>query len=368
MANELSLVYPGANAVYVIIRQTSDGFVWNGTAWVSWVDANIATYDIPLVGLGGDFYAADAPTALVNGTEYRFLYYERAGAMPVITDLLLASEEGMWNGTTVTPSVGIFITTIAELRIALGETAASISSGDANLLAQVQPAAESAVRRFLGYNPARATHTELYPRHVQPPGSGRGGVWDLTPGGLVQFGSFGSHGDERLQLKHLPVRTITTIHEDTDARAGSVAGSFAAATLLTEGDDYYLDTDEAGTSRSGIVYRVGSWPLTPMTVQVVYVAGFTAAEFAGTDDSVDAQVIKATIILEAVRRFNTLKALGTKTGAGYTGGPLSGEKLGDYSYSVDTATAKALTGMQWGLSLQSQQDLESFRHYGEMVL
>ncbi len=98
MSGELSLGYPGSTPVYVIIRQTSDGAVWNGTAFVPWVDADIDDYDVPLVNQGGDLYTADAPAALAHRTEYRFLYYERAGASPAITDLILGSEEHVWWG------------------------------------------------------------------------------------------------------------------------------------------------------------------------------------------------------------------------------------------------------------------------------
>jgi len=73
--------------------------VWNGTAFVSWADADIGDYDIPLTSLGGDLYANNFPSAITTTIEYRVLYYEQAGASPATDDLLLASEEGYWDGT-----------------------------------------------------------------------------------------------------------------------------------------------------------------------------------------------------------------------------------------------------------------------------
>ncbi len=103
MSNELSVTYVGSDDVYCIIRRMSDSKVWDNVAeaWDTWANADIADYDIPLTDVGGDVYSEDAPSDLVNGTEYRFNYYEMAGVSPTVTDLLIGSEEGNWNGTTL---------------------------------------------------------------------------------------------------------------------------------------------------------------------------------------------------------------------------------------------------------------------------
>jgi len=98
MANTLSITYTGNNDIYAIVRRTSDSFVWNGSAFVTWVDGNIGTYDIPLIDRDGSFYSEDFPSTIVTGLEYRIIYYEQSGGSPAITDLLLSSEEGIWNG------------------------------------------------------------------------------------------------------------------------------------------------------------------------------------------------------------------------------------------------------------------------------
>lgn len=105
MANTLNLTYPGPDSVYAIIRLTSNGQVWNGSSLEAFSDANIDDYDISLSSQGGDLYAANFPSGLATGVEYRIIYYEKTGALPTITDLLLTSEEGIWDGTNLVKSL-----------------------------------------------------------------------------------------------------------------------------------------------------------------------------------------------------------------------------------------------------------------------
>jgi len=106
MSNELATSFPGTATLYVVTRRLSDGTVRDHVAgaWDTWADGDIADYDLPLVDLGGDLYAVDAHAGLVSGIIYRFTYYKQAGGTPAITDLVLASDEGTWNGSTVTPT------------------------------------------------------------------------------------------------------------------------------------------------------------------------------------------------------------------------------------------------------------------------
>lgn len=111
MSNVLNLTYTGSNTVYSIIRSLSDLKVWNGTSFETWNNSNIATYDIPLSSAGGDLYAADFPSSITTNSIYRVLYYEQAGGSPAITDLLLATDEGIWDGTNLTSATGTIAST-----------------------------------------------------------------------------------------------------------------------------------------------------------------------------------------------------------------------------------------------------------------
>ncbi|HEV3006478.1 MAG TPA: hypothetical protein VGX78_18555 [Pirellulales bacterium] len=85
-----------------------------------------------------------------------------------------------------------------------------------------------------------------------------------------------------VQLRQLPVRSITEVREDATGYFGQVAGSFGAATVLVAGSDYYLKQEQSGLSWTGHLVRRSFWfPAIAGSVMVTYVSGFTAAEFAG---------------------------------------------------------------------------------------
>lgn len=84
-----------------------------------------------------------------------------------------------------------------------------------------------------------------------------------------------------IQLRNIPVRSITSLWEDPTGYFGQSAGSFAAPPLVS-GADYYLKTEQDGLSWSGhLVRRSFSFPAAPGSMKVQYVAGFSAAELAG---------------------------------------------------------------------------------------
>lgn len=113
MSNELAVSYNGTATIYVVTRRLSDATVRDhvAAAWDTWLDGDIGDYDLPLSSKGGDLYAVDAHAGLVSGIIYRFTYYKQAGGSPAITDLVLDSNEGTWNGSTVTPTPTPTVTT-----------------------------------------------------------------------------------------------------------------------------------------------------------------------------------------------------------------------------------------------------------------
>jgi hypothetical protein len=115
MARELNVSYNDGSVLYAIIRRASDGKVWNGSAFVTWADADIATYDVALTPLSGDFYAADFPSAIDTGT-YFINYYVRAGATPAISDTLLnaLADTIDWVLGGATTGAGTGLITVSE--------------------------------------------------------------------------------------------------------------------------------------------------------------------------------------------------------------------------------------------------------------
>lgn len=224
---------------------------------------------------------------------------------------------------------------------------------------------EGAIRQFLGYDPVQRSHTEFLPT-FQGNAVGDQGAWEVEGGMAVQRGlSIGT--SDRLQLTHLPIRSVTSLHIDYDGRSGAASGAFAASTLKVEGVDYwpnYDGVDDAGAKlcRDGIVMSLGLWPTTPGTIKVVYVAGYSAAELHGQDSTVDASPILESVIYETVRRVRRFFAT-KKSSAGFLAGTLASESMGDYSYSVDGASASQLLG-SGDLTPETKEKLSGFCRMG----
>lgn len=117
MAGELNTFFNGSATIYATVRSPGDsGTVWNGSAFVAFVNGDIANYDIPLTSRGGDFYSADFPSGIANGTPCEIAVYEQAGGSPAITDLLLRSYTHVAGSATVSLPTGDDLTTTARFK------------------------------------------------------------------------------------------------------------------------------------------------------------------------------------------------------------------------------------------------------------
>ena len=228
-------------------------------------------------------------------------------------------------------------------------------------------AVEGEVRRYLGYDPVRAERTEYYPR--QTTGSSRVGIWEAndTHAFVRELSSEAANG---LQLRHIPIRSISTLHLDFDARSGTAPGAFGDDSLKTEGNDFWpnydlIDSDGNKMASDGILRSYGRWPTTPGTVKIVYTAGYSDAELHGEDDVVDARPIVNAIASEAVRRVRKMFTSKKTSGVGFVAGNLTGERLGDYSYTADGISARRL--MVEGLSSEAKSILGPFQNMGWLL-
>lgn len=182
------------------------------------------------------------------------------------------------------------------------------------LIERLIAAADNIVREYLGYDPLDSVS------------------------GLTEYPE--TNGSDVIFLRrHLPVRSITSIHEDTDGWFGLGTNSpFASTDLLTEGDDYAWERDDPEDntrSRSGMIRRLrGSnpdrtygWPKEAGSVQVIYVGGYT-------------------VIPKGMEQAAIMKAAAlTKRAMDGAGGRVSAERLGEWSisYAVPTGDAIMLT-------------------------
>jgi len=257
------------------------------------------------------------------------------------------------------------IATVAEVLADMGLS--SPTAAETAVVTACLGRAAAAVRRYLGYDPAYRSRTEYYPRMDYNRGLA-GQVWE-SEGGFAVLRQVQEASTAELQLQHLPIRSITSLRIDYDGRAGTKTGAFAAETEKTEGTDYwpnYDGVDDAGAKvcRDGIVRSMGLWPTTAGSVKVVYAAGYTAQEFRGESNTVDALPILETVVAEASRRARQVFLTAKKTGVGWVSGPLSSENLGDYSYSVDTGMAALVAAAGRDLTTDSKERLGPFRNMG----
>lgn len=160
------------------------------------------------------------------------------------------------------------------------------------LARRLKQQAEKAARRYVGATLTQATYTHYLPK---------------SDGIAYHI----------LRLLEWPVRSITSIYLDHTGYFGQAPGAFAASTILTAGQDYYLNLDRGGMSMFGHVTRVGgmfqgrmtTWPRTAGSVKVTYVAGFSAGELSGdvTVDEINPQDIKAAVLRIIGSRWHALE-------------------------------------------------------------
>jgi hypothetical protein len=224
---------------------------------------------------------------------------------------------------------------ISEALLVLG-LSGSVSEEERGIVQESIRGAEGSIKRFLRYDPTQRTRTEYYPQSDFARGS-REVVWEVEGTTAVQRRLSEASTDE-LQLKHIPIRSISDLRIDYDGRHGQASGAFGSDSQKTEGVDFWAsydgwDSADADMCRDGILRSFGLWPITPGSVRVTYTAGYTEDELRGEDTVVDASPIWEAILDETVRRVRKRYA-SMKTTRGFLAGVIQSENLGDYSYSL----------------------------------
>lgn len=269
------------------------------------------------------------------------------------------------------------IVTAADIRVLLG-IESTISEDELGVLTLCHGWVEGLVKRWLKYDPEYKTHTEIHPRRNDL-NAGQGiGVWDATSDGSK--GVFERRGvarwHEYLMLDHIPLRAVSSVYEDYDARHGTQGGAFGASSLLTVGDEYVpvwdmTDSDGNSVGRTGMIQRYGSsWPSDPGTVKVTYTAGYTSKELSGYDSVINASPIRMAVVQEVGTNFRRWWMRRKSSRLGHIPGVLKSEKLGDYSYSLGGMEGSAVQELGFAADLTSgtKQILQPFRHMGQLML
>lgn len=250
----------------------------------------------------------------------------------------------------------------------------SVTDEEASLAMVALKRAEGAIIHHLRYDPSQQVRTEFYPQADFDSQGDREGVWEVDSSqAYLRRESRGA--TQELQLQHVPVRASDAdgnnaidLRIDYDGRFGARSGSFDTDTQQTEGTDFWpqydgVDSNGYAICRDGILRSVGLWPLEPGSVKVIYVGGYTKAEIAGQSALVDASPIGDAVVAEASRRLQRALIMKKRSGVGFIAGILQSEKLGDYSYSVDTAASTRLFGSLYDIMPETKEKLHKFALY-----
>ncbi len=264
-----------------------------------------------------------------------------------------------------------------ELRLMVG-LEATITDAEEMALTVLHPMCEQAVTNFLGYDPVQRQRTEFYPRGDATSNipALREDRWEPNRSHTVaQIRRNRGNGQRTLQMKHLPIREIITIHQDLDGRFGQGLNTpFDTDTLLITGDEYWVEFEEANLGESGLIINHGIWAGVPGSVRVIYIAGYSQEEFAGrafnattsapyTNVGVNASGIRRAVILTFAQAFATYFATQKSQRLGkMLPGILSSEKIGDYSYNLNTS--QMIASMTVAIPTAAEDALEEFRHWG----
>ena len=220
------------------------------------------------------------------------------------------------------------ICSLTEVLTALGIHGTATAQQEA-LARHVHYQGEQLVKEVISYDPEQASYTELLPTRED-----LGGNWEEHGNGLEEVISRSTSSrvwfehwrevphSNALVMKHLPIRSILTIHEDDDRAFG--------ATTLIPAADYRADFDESGFCRSGIIIREnGSWNAYERTIKVSATCGYTSNEFMTI-----ASPIKAACLMTIVKLFKMFLLQGANSSGGFTAGQLLSEQLDAYRYTL----------------------------------
>lgn len=108
MAAELQIDAQQATGgtVYFLLRNTT-GSIWNGSSFVTYVDADIANYDIAATeqGTASGYFVGTMPG--VAAGVYNVVAKQRAGGSPAVTDFSIGWGAIQWTGSAVLPLSGV---------------------------------------------------------------------------------------------------------------------------------------------------------------------------------------------------------------------------------------------------------------------
>lgn len=247
----------------------------------------------------------------------------------------------------------------AEVLVFLG-LASTGTTDDLALLEMLQPFSDQLLKNYLQNDFGYAQHVEYYPigRSQRDDESILGDIERIGTDRVIVTGQ--TYGTDALVLKHTPAwLTGLEVREHPGAYGGQATDAFPASSILTPGEDYYLDVDDTGnTSRTGIIYRIGNWPSEPRSVKVTYYGGYSESQLS----TGLASAIRYAAMITLAAKYKSAKSL-----QGGSIAPAISESIGKYSYSTSEVFLAQFAGMTVDIPLEAKMALEPHRNYGRFV-
>lgn len=247
------------------------------------------------------------------------------------------------------------------------------SNDDAFVIGVVMSSADRLFTDFLGFSVVQAVRTEFYPDRINLMQRDQFiDGWERA-GNTNMVVPIDRYRTERraLLLRHVPVRSITSIYESPEAWLSSPP-DFGAEWLLNSGitppvysgPDYSLDVNGYDSqnnmiSYTGMVIRnTGPWCVAERCVKVTYTAGFSAEELGNEWGN-----IQHAYMMQCQAMYNTNAIHRRINRLGSQPGILTSESLGDWSGSYDAESMRQLYGMSGRLIPGVAVMLEPYINY-----
>ena len=144
----------------------------------------------------------------------------------------------------------------------------SATTNERSVIAIIHGAVERAIKDYCQAELEQDTFTEFYPltSHRTVAADDVMGSYDTVGNRAVRVVRSTNPANRNLVVRNAPLRSVTSIFEDTSAYAGEGDSDFASGTELTLGTEYFPAWDSgnnasSGFCRSGRLIRINQdWP------------------------------------------------------------------------------------------------------------
>lgn len=232
-----------------------------------------------------------------------------------------------------------------------------LTAAESAVLTIMHSVMEQALKDYIGYDIEQGEHTEFLPaQSSQFAVEGFTGAYEGSEAGALPVFEGQGHWRE-LYIRHRPIRSFTSVHENLsawDVSGVGGTGDWPAAAVLTEGSEFVADWEEPGICWSGKLIRNGAWSRVARTVRVIYTAGLTEEELASNEYA----VFRHAALFAVIANMHLLKAL-AKQSDGFKPGPITSESLADWSASYSGSFTDMLS-MNFVLPAVSQNLLGKY--------